>query len=316
MKRRTLLLGSVALAAGAAAPWLVGKATHRTPRTTPIEPATPRKAAVLWFSQTGHSRRIGRLIAHQWRTHGLEIVEGSPRDADPGRLVDVDLVMAGAPVHYYEAPTHFHRWLRTLPLPAGHRCAAFVTFGGPGGNQENAVAGLLATLAGRGGLPMDGATFGNMSTFAPTWSLGNHARILRYRHLPNAGTWQAVRDFASRVLDRVTRGHATDSVPHLNYSQLFKGAPSIAGTKLLIHGHVVDPVRCIDCGTCDQGCPVQAIDSSTRRIDNTRCVACLGCLNNCPTGAMQMRFLGTPLYGFVELCRRHQVEIAEPPELA
>jgi ferredoxin len=170
-------------------------------------------------------------------------------------------------------------------------------------------------MAGRGALPVGLDLFGNMSTFAPTWSLGNEARILAYRHLPDAGTWASVRRFADGVLDRVRTGNGIAVPRDWNYRELIKGTPSIAGTKLLIGGHAVDAETCVACDACVQGCPVGAVDATTRVVDTSRCVACLGCVNTCPTGAMKMRFLGTAVQGFTEFLRRNAITIAEPPQV-
>ncbi len=317
MKRRTFLIGaaaSAAIAAGAAVPWLFPTLGRRRDDLA-IPVATPRRAAVVWFSQTGHTGRVGRLIARRWQSQGLEVVAGDYRAFDATTMPGFDLVVLGSPVNYFEAPGHFRDWIRDLPPLAGVRAAAYVTFGGEGGNTFNAVAGLLEAAADRGALPVDLAVFGNMSTFAPTWSLGNEGRILKYRHLPDAGTWSAVRAFADRTLQRARTGTGIAVSREWNPRDLVRGAVSIAGTKVLTGGHGADAGTCIGCGTCVRGCPVGAIEAATRAVDGSRCVACLGCVNTCPAGAMRMQFLGKPVEGFGEFLRRHSIVIAEPPEL-
>lgn len=316
MQRRTFLLGTAAILGGAAAPWLLGLASRSRPEDVYLPPTLPRRAAVVWFSQTGHTRRVGRLIAHRWRTRGLDVVASDYREFDRATMTGLDLVVLGSPVNYYEVPGHFRAWIESLPPLAGARCAAYATFGGDGGNPFNTAAGLLDRLAGLGALPVDLALFGNMSTYAPTWSLGNGRRILRYRHLPDADTWMAVRRFADDVLERVRTGTGTSASTEWNPRELIKGAPSIAGTKWMMSDHRVEPEACAGCGACARGCPVGAIEPATLAVDTARCIACLGCLNNCPAGAMKLRFLGTPLLGFTEFLRRNSITIAEPPELA
>ena len=317
MKRRTFLLGSAVVAAAAAAtPWVMGVASRRTKEDLPIPAMEPRRAAVVWFSQTGHTQRIGRLIARLWQKQGLDVVASDYRRFDRAQMPGFDLVVLGSPVNYFEAPGHFRAWIDSLPPLAGTRVAAYATFGGEGGNPLSAAAGLLDRMADLGALPVDLALFGNMSTFAPTWSLGNEARILAYRHLPDAETWASVRRFTDGILRRVRTGNGITVPRAWNPRELIKGAPSIAGTKLLISGHTVDEETCPGCDACVQVCPVGAVDASSRVVDTSRCVACLGCVNTCPTGAMKMRFLGKPVYGFSEFLRRNAITIAEPPEAA
>jgi len=316
VKRRTLLVAAAAAGALAAMPWTLRRLGPGAQRDVRIPPATPRRAAVLWFSQTGHTRRVGRLLARLWEQQGLEVAASDYRAFDGATLPGFDLVAVGSPVNYFEAPGHLRDWLAALPPLADVRAAAWATFGGEGGNPWNAAAGVLAGLEERGARPLGLDLFGNMSAFAPTWSLGNEARILAYRHLPDASTWAAVRRFAADVLRRAREGTGVVVSREWNTSELVKGTPSVEGTKLLMGGHAVDAAACLGCGTCVAGCPVGAIAPATRAVDTTRCVACLGCVNTCPAGAMKLTFLGKPVYGFGELLKRNGIAIAEPPELA
>ena len=44
---------------------------------------------------------------------------------------------------------------------------------------------------------------------------------------------------------------------------------------------------CIKCGTCTDGCPVEAITEGEDRyvIDADACISCGNCAENCPVGA-------------------------------
>ncbi len=315
MKRRTFLVGASAVAAAVAAPWVVASIDRRRIDDVRILPVQPRRAAVIFFSQTGHTRRVGRLIARHWERQGLEAVASDYRAFDLGTLRTFDLLVLGSPVNYYEAPGHFRTWIKSLPPLGGIPVAAFATFGGKGGNQFNAAAGLLQRMVDRGAVPVGIELFGNMSSFAPTWSLGNEERILAYSHLPDANTWTAVRKFADDLLGRVGSGTGIAVSGGWSPHELIKGSISIEGTKFLIGAHGVDAAACVRCGSCFDVCPVGAIDPATLTVDTAACVACLGCVNNCPTGAMRMNFLGKPVYGFKEFLKRHSIVIAEPPEL-
>lgn len=314
MKRRTFLACAAAVGAATAVPWMVHGVGQKLGDVR-IAPARPRRAAVLWFSQTGHTRRVGRLLARLWEQQGLEVAASDYRAFDGATLPGFDLLAVGSPVNYFEAPAHVRAWLEALPPLPNARAAAWVTFGGEGGNVFNAAAGLLACLAERGAAPVGLEAFGNMSAFAPTWSLGNEARILAFRHLPDAGTWAAVRRFGDDVLGRARSGTGVVVSREWNPRELVKGAASVEGTKLMIGSHGVDAATCAGCDTCVRGCPVGAIQPTTRVVHTSRCVACLGCVNTCPVGAMTMTFLGKPVTGFPAFLKRHGIAIAEPPEL-
>jgi len=58
-------------------------------------------------------------------------------------------------------------------------------------------------------------------------------------------------------------------------------------------GHVViDPSKCISCGTCQRKCPSQAIllnkELKTWQIDRFRCIVCNSCVETCPAKCLEM----------------------------
>lgn len=46
--------------------------------------------------------------------------------------------------------------------------------------------------------------------------------------------------------------------------------------------------QCIQCGTCEQGCPGDAIGKKEDKyiIDSNKCLQCGTCFSNCPSGAI------------------------------
>jgi len=312
-KSRRRFLKETALAGAAVA--LTGTQLAALDRVRPVKNTAPRKAAVVWYRQAGHTARVGKLVAARWRKNGLEVTAADYRDLDPAVLAGADLIAAGSPVVYYEAPENFMSWIAGLPAIDGTAVASFVTFGGKGGNQHNACFGILKELAGRGGAPVGMGAFGNMSTFPPTWAMGNGERILKYRHLPDERTYEAVRAWADGVLARTREGRTVRAEGKFDFRQAIRGGFSIGGTKLLMKGFTIDPKTCIGCGTCVEKCPVGAVDLEKHRMDSRRCLACMGCVNNCPVGAVRMSFWGRPLTGFKKFLKDNGVAIREPREL-
>lgn len=156
-------------------------------------------------------------------------------------------------------------------------------------------------------------TFGNMSTFALTWSYGNVERILKYKHLPDKAAYGAMRDYAGLILQRVHSDQPIEIDKDYDLRELIKNSPSIWSTKLFITNHTIDKDKCIQCQTCTKKCPVGAIDLARHHVDTDRCIACLGCVNNCPEQAFNMEFMGKKVYGFNEFIRRNNIQI-RPPE--
>ena len=56
----------------------------------------------------------------------------------------------------------------------------------------------------------------------------------------------------------------------------------------LLKQHLIDPVICIRCNTCEETCPVKAITHDARNyvVDAEICNGCGACLSPCPTGSI------------------------------
>jgi ferredoxin len=232
---------------------------------------------------------------------------------NPQDIPGADLVVVGVPVFYYDIPGNAIEWLNRLPALEGAFGAAFAVFGGEGDNQHNTACSILDILAEKGVRPAALATFSSMSTFAPTWSAGNEKRSLAYSHLPDETTFQQVSDFAKEALDRARRDEIIEPKKRPSLTNLLRGNISVKGTKLFISGHGIDKETCIDCGKCEKTCPVGAVDQKNCFVNTKQCIACFGCVNNCPSGAMKMKFVGKPVYGFIEFKKRHNIVVNTPP---
>ncbi|HOT44240.1 MAG TPA: EFR1 family ferrodoxin [Spirochaetota bacterium] len=286
------------------------KAGDRKMKTT-----KPKRALVLWYSQAGHTGRNGRLMARTLEKLGLSVTALDIRECDDSVMAAFDLIIMGTPVYYLDVPGNVRTWLEAIPSIEGIPVAAFSTFGGPGDNQYNTAWYLLELMAEKGGIPVGIATFGNMSTFAPTWSMGNEKRILKYRDLPNEEVYEQVREFARRVL-RTVRGGTPPAIKKEFYAgEFLKGSFQVKLTKVMISRHGINRERCTTCGTCVDTCPVGAIDIVNYAVDRKACIACMGCVNNCPSQAVDMTFLGSRVYGFKDFLKKQGITIQEPAEL-
>ncbi len=280
-----------------------------------LKPLDPRSAVVIWYSQTGNTERTGRLIAETLKKDIPKVDAFEYREIDKSTLGNYDLIVAGSPVYYYDVPENFKTWLRDIPGIEGKPVASYVTFGGQGGNQHNTACTLLELLADKGGVPVGVNAFGNMSTFAITWSYGNVDQVLKYKDLPDKSTYNVIRDYASFISRQARDGGSIEIDKDFDFRELIKASPSIWATKLFIGKHAIDADKCVGCGTCERKCPVDAIDASTARVDSDRCIACLGCVNNCPEQAFDMEFMGKKIYGYNEFIRRNNIHVEWPAEL-
>ncbi len=275
-----------------------------------------KKGLVVWYSQTGNTARIGKLIAATWRKAGIKTDSADYRDLGKINPADYDVIAAGSPVYYYEVPENFREWIKGISIQSGTPVASFVTFGGEGGNQHNTGYSILEMFSRKGGVPAGMGLFGAMSAFALTWSAGNGERVLKYKDQPDDKVYSNVRSFAMDILRNINEEKIFEASKDFSLRDYISGGMSIGGTKLLITGHGVNKEKCIGCGTCVEKCPVNAIFPEKGVVDTDRCIACLGCVNNCPADAVEMKFMGKKVYGFNEFLKRNNVVIKEPEELA
>lgn len=282
----------------------------------PLKTMTVNKALVAWYSQTGYTERHGRLIAKTLEAEGIKVIASELGSVDLKAVNDHQLIIVGSPVFYYDTPNYVKRWMASLPEMTGMPVAAFVTFGGPEGNQHNAVCSILEGLVDKGGVPIAINSFMNMGTYPPVWSGEKvKAHTWRSRHLPDAATYQRVRDYAREIIGRVKKGERAEFSKSMTLREFSTFFGPIWWTKRSIDQHYIVKDKCIECGTCADKCPADAIDLADFTIDRDLCELCFGCLNNCPAQAIFMSQSGRRLIGYLDFVQIHHLKIAPPQEL-
>ena len=139
-----------------------------------LKTRNPKKVLVLWYSQTGQTRRYARLIGCILKGKGLAVDASDMQEFDKNLLPNYDLIIVGTPVFYYDTPSNVSEWLETIPSIKGTPVAAFVSFGGPEGNQHNASCHILKLLADKGGVPVGRDAFRNIASYpTPKWNNPN-----------------------------------------------------------------------------------------------------------------------------------------------
>ncbi len=310
ISRREFLNGCVGAGAVGMIP---GCSSMRAVRASgPLKKDRPAKALVAWYSQTGHTKLYGRIIAKEWARQGLETMSTDIRDIDRETLSSYDLMAIGTPVFYYDMPVPVKDWLQKIPEIKGTAVASFVSYGGPGGNVHNTGVAVLDLLTEKGGVPIAMGSFGNMGAFPPDWAGGKTDNVLKHRHLPDEGTFEAVRVFADDILKKVQEKKPLEVSGTVDPRDLIKGGFATWSIKALSGDHTVDTARCVKCGVCLKKCPVGAINIREGSINSSDCVLCFGCINNCPVQAHEMTFMGKKMYGFNELLKQNHITILEP----
>lgn len=310
--RRSFLVKSAVMCAGLSLDLTSCSYLTEQRATTSLTTTDPRKALVLWYSQTGHTERYGKLIARRLELAGLSVKSAEIRDMDPRSVCSYDLIVVGSPVHYYDIPPNVKHWLQRVPSIKGCATAAYVSFGGPEGNQHNAACSVLELLRIKGGVPVGLDAFMNMGTMpVPGW---HGPGIQEHRHLPNKDTYAQVCHFAKSVLERAREGSPISFSRRITLREGLTALPLVSLTKWYLTRHHIDADKCARCGLCESKCPANAIDASKGTIDREACIACFACINNCPTGAVTMEMGGKALHGFNQFKEENGIRVTEPVE--
>lgn len=307
--RRDFIKKSVVVCAALSLP-LQGAANAQTVQRE-MKTRDPKRALVVSYSQSGFSARYGKLIACLLKDQGLAVELADMRRFDSKRLPDYDLILVGSPVFYYDIPENVVDWLSSAPKLTGIPVAAFVSFGGPEGNQHNALCHALHLLAEKEAVPVGMEAFRSIPSYPGSWDSANQRSG---EHLPDEATYNRVREFARQIPEKVRQGQPFSYSSEIALREIVRMLPLVWLNKRGITQHTVDGSKCILCRTCEKKCPVNAIHPQKRLVDHDKCLACFGCLNNCPVGAVVMEYGGKPLYGFFDYLKRNNITIMEPEE--
>ena len=283
----------------------------------PMKTARTGRALVLWYSQTGYTERYGRLLARRLERLGMKVTASEIRRFDVRAMGDVDLIVIGSPVYYYDTPDYVKAWIGSLPGLEGTPVAAYVSFGGPEGNQHNAACSILQVVVEKEGVPIAQTAFMNMSAFPLSWSEEKvHEKTWMSRRLPDEETYDRVREYAVYLTIQVKEGKGAEFSKRLTLRECTTYLGPIWWTKKFVKNHSILREKCIECGTCVEKCPAHAIDLAAFHVDRDACVLCFGCVNNCPAQAVHMEYGGEQVIGYKDFMKRKNLIIKEPEELS
>jgi ferredoxin/flavodoxin len=262
------------------------------------------RACIIYFSQTGNTRKIAEAIQETMVGQAGHCDMLSMEEAGPVILDRYDLVGLGFPAFYFREPLNVTKYLSELPsqLKNGKEKPFFffMTHGGtPGGAffriHRLASSCGLATMGFFECLGVD--TYPPFSQRDPLSGLGH----------PDENDLAAARTFADGVIHNTMlflngSGWKRPDIPKKIFTRLAGGL----FTEATIHNLMrlgflptknVNQNKCTKCGLCAENCPVKVISLSPfPTIEEGKCIACYYCQRICPENAIEcnwsaMRFI-------------------------
>ena len=299
METRRSFLKKTALAASTMALPTVSSCMTINTITAPVPMRSTKikTIAVLWYSQTGNTQKCGAVLAKSFEEKGFTVISGDLGHFDRTQLQDIDLLVMGTPVFYYDTPDYAKEFIRSLPDLKGIPVAAYVTFGGPEGNQHNAACTILEELVQKNGVPVGLKAFMGVSSYPLTFE--TEAKRTDQTPLPpNQETYENVRAYGEFILSQVETGKTSEFKKTLTLREFSTYFNPMWWNKLAISDHYIIKENCVKCGTCIEKCPSHSIDLDTFSVNTDTCVLCFGCINNCDYQAVNMIYNSKTVTGF------------------
>ncbi len=240
------------------------------------------KIMIFYFSATGNTAKIARVIEQTCRERGMEtaLLDVTPLESrsEERDLSGYDAFFFGAPIHSWRAPRVVRDWLRTLS-GGGKKCAIFLTYGGFGVHPAHHSTRTI--LEEREFRVAASAEFLGPHTF----NLGGWQAMLGR---PDESDYAVAREYACLALKRFSGEDPAllGEMEKTAYRDDELDAIEAFRFKILTQLPTRQGKDCSMCGDCEVNCPTGAISAETGETDGARCIACLGCVARCPEGAL------------------------------
>ena len=315
--RRCFLKKSAVIAAVTAFPVLPSCITLNTIEAqVPLKSKEIKNAAVLWYSQSGNTEKCGKVLAKTLEKKGIKVVYGDLRDIDKSIVSNVDLIVIGSPVFYYDTPEFVKDFIESLPELNGIPVAAYVTFGGPEGNQHNAGCSILEGLVQKKSVPVGLESFMSISSYSLSFKENDISITTKQNTiLPDQNTYKKVREYAEFILSQVEKGSTSKFKRTLTLREFSTYFGPEWWTKLTVDNHHIIEQNCVGCEACVKKCPTDSIDLDSFSVNTDSCVLCFGCINNCQYQAVNMESNNKKLIGFHEYMEKNNLKFVLPNEL-
>lgn len=236
------------------------------------------KIAIVYFSQTGNTRKIAETLAREFEICGHETTCASITKVKMECILESDLIGVGSPTFESHAPRPIKDFITSLPTLLGKRAFAFATCGGASGTVLSDLAKLLKAK--------------NAEVLSGFLALGevHHPApciIGKSKDHPNETDFDHAKRFALAISHRVG-SHSEIEYHGLKAKTKFYslvGRITSSGTliRLLEPEPKLDSSKCRKCQRCVRECPIGNITMNPYPVLGDQCIRCYRCLNVCKT---------------------------------
>ncbi|OQX54157.1 MAG: flavodoxin [Candidatus Aminicenantes bacterium 4484_214] len=108
------------------------------------------KALIVYYSRTGTTKKMAKLIAEEVRREGLEVDLKSVSEAKPEQLLDYDGIIMGSPTYYGSVASELKEFIdKSISIHGkldGKIGAAFTSSASIGGGNESTILSILEAM--------------------------------------------------------------------------------------------------------------------------------------------------------------------------
>lgn len=243
------------------------------------------KVLVIYFSQTGGTEKIANTICQGILETGNDCELVQMKDALTKNLASYDLIGIGCPTFYYREPLNVQNFIRQVDDAQGKHCFIFCTHGSSKGNT---FYYLKEDLNQKGFV-----VIGAFDSYSES-SLQFYPKPMHTAKHPDAIELDEAKKFGIGICTLSSRIHQGESnlIPAI---ELIENTWWARDSKLMTRDVLrkmtpvlkINTEKCTQCLTCQENCPVDAIDIANQEIQKEGCIFCWFCEKSCPEHAIE-----------------------------
>jgi flavodoxin/ferredoxin len=245
---------------------------------------------LVYFSQTGNTRKVAETMAEAFRDKGHTVRSLSIKEALPEDIKGCEVMGIGTPCFESQAPTPVKNFLRALPPLYGKPAFVFATSGGMPGRVlydltsiiQKKGASVLAGFMGRGTVHHPAPCIMGRMPGRPNQEDLGRARLFAESLLKHLQTAQ---------FGPMPEGRKDALTLQVGFYELVALIAQPFLLRILLPKPKIDQALCNQCGICDQECPMQSITLNPYPVLDGRCIRCYHCQNICPQTAISSSWL-------------------------
>lgn len=233
---------------------------------------------LVCFSPTGTTKTVVQGIAKGMKPSIVKVIDITKPETrmTPLRTSSDELLVIGVPVYMGRVPALIHEWLKSIQA-CNTPTVCVVVYGNR--VYDDALLELKDIVSKCGCIPIGGAAYIGEHSFSDSETPTAHGR-------PDAQDLDHAANFGKQIRKKIESTSSLSQIPELSVPGTF---PYGGITELWNVDFIAVDDQCTQCGTCAACCPVAAIDSKNRIINQKKCITCCACIKSCPQNARSMK---------------------------